>query len=62
MGATSIGATGILMIPLIADHKWMIYVGGLLISYAVGFAATYLFGVPAQDQREVTDLEDLEMA
>lgn len=62
VGATSIGATGILMIPLIADHKWMIYVGGLLISYAVGFAATYLFGVPAQAQREVTDLEDLEMA
>lgn len=46
VGALSIGATGILMIPLIADGKWFYYICGLVISYIGGFVLTYFFGIP----------------
>lgn len=45
VGSMSIGATGVLMIPLIADQKWVFYLVGLIISYAAGFIITYFFGV-----------------
>ena len=65
VGATSIGATGILMIPLITNGQWLVYVGGLIISYIAGFIITSLFGVPEDAKRateSLDDLEDLEIA
>lgn len=53
VGSMSIGATGILMIPLIADQKWLYYVIGLLLSYTAGFILTYFFGVPENATKEV---------
>lgn len=46
IGATSIGPSGMALIPLIAHGKWLGYVFGLLAAYAGGFLATYFFGVP----------------
>lgn len=48
VGAISIGPSGITLIPLIADGKWIFYVIGLLSAYAGGFVATYFFGVPKE--------------
>ncbi|MFF9059824.1 PTS transporter subunit EIIC [Streptomyces sp. NPDC014882] len=50
VGATAIGPSGWALFPLLAGNRgWgtllAIYAGGLLTGYAVGFAATYLFGV-----------------
>ncbi|MER5715151.1 PTS transporter subunit EIIC [Streptomyces sp. NPDC002132] len=51
VGATAIGPSGWALFPLLAGNRgWgsllAIYTGGLLTGYAVGFTATYLFGVP----------------
>ncbi len=46
IGAIAIGPSGVALIPLIANGKWMGYVLGLLAAYAGGFIATYFFGVP----------------
>ena len=62
IGATSQAVSGILMIPLIADNKGLIYAAGILTAYAVGFVITYFFGVPESAQKEAHDLEDLEVA
>ncbi|MFF3503644.1 PTS transporter subunit EIIC [Streptomyces sp. NPDC003247] len=50
VGATAIGPSGWALFPLLAGNRgWGtllgIYAGGLLTGYAVGFAATYVFGV-----------------
>ncbi|MFJ8107464.1 PTS transporter subunit EIIC [Streptomyces sp. NPDC096132] len=50
VGATAIGPSGWALFPLLAGNRGLgteaaIYGGGLLTGYAVGFAATYLFGV-----------------
>lgn len=42
--AGGIGVSGIPLIPLIVDNKYLIYFLGLLITYASGFLFTYLFG------------------
>lgn len=48
IGATSIGPSGVALIPLIHGGfgNAMGYVFGLLAAYAGGFVATYFFGVP----------------
>lgn len=46
IGAITIGPSGVALIPLIANGKWLGYVFGLLAAYAGGFVATYFFGVP----------------
>ncbi|MGY4104713.1 PTS transporter subunit EIIC [Ignavigranum ruoffiae] len=46
IGATAIGPSGVALIPLIANGRWLGYVFGLLAAYAGGFVLTYLFGVP----------------
>ncbi|MFQ3544170.1 PTS transporter subunit EIIC [Halobacillus rhizosphaerae] len=43
-GAITVGPSGIALIPLIADGKYLSYIIGLIISYIGGFALTYLFG------------------
>ncbi|UOQ92887.1 PTS transporter subunit EIIC [Halobacillus shinanisalinarum] len=43
-GAITVGPSGLSLIPLIADGKYLSYIIGLLISYLGGFALTYLFG------------------
>ncbi|MED4475436.1 PTS transporter subunit EIIC [Oceanobacillus caeni] len=42
--ATGIGVSGIPLIPLIADNKYILYFLGLLITYTAGFIITYFFG------------------
>ena len=61
VGATSKAVSGILMLPVIADQKWFIYAGGLLLSYAAGFVLTYFFGVPKEAEQPADTLEELEM-
>ncbi|MEU0008366.1 PTS transporter subunit EIIC [Streptomyces sp. NPDC006314] len=51
VGATAIGPSGWALFPLLAGDRGpgvaaAVYGGGLLTGYAVGFAATYLFGFP----------------
>ncbi|WP_278342343.1 PTS transporter subunit EIIC, partial [Parageobacillus thermoglucosidasius] len=42
--ALGIGVSGLSLIPLIADNKYMLYFAGLFISYVFGFIFTYFFG------------------
>ncbi|ALX50146.1 glucose PTS transporter subunit IIA [Lentibacillus amyloliquefaciens] len=44
VGAITVGPSGIVMIPLIADNNYLLYIIGLVISYIGGFILTYLFG------------------
>lgn len=44
VGATSIGPSGVALIPLIANGHWLNYVIGLLAGYMGGFVITYFFG------------------
>ncbi|MFJ3900081.1 PTS transporter subunit EIIC [Streptomyces sp. NPDC090025] len=49
VGSTAIGPSGWALFPLLDGNKGLggtiaIYAGGLLVGYAVGFAATYFFG------------------
>lgn len=44
IGAISVGPSGLVLVPLIADNKYLIYLVGLLIAYVGGFIFTYLFG------------------
>ncbi|MDT2830128.1 PTS transporter subunit EIIC [Vagococcus carniphilus] len=44
VGATSIGPSGVALIPLINNGHMLQYVIGLLAAYAGGFVATYFFG------------------
>ncbi|MFH8771767.1 PTS transporter subunit EIIC [Streptomyces sp. NPDC017958] len=51
VGATAIGPSGWALFPLLAGNRGpgmtaAVYGGGLLTGYAVGFAATYFFGLP----------------
>ena len=39
-----IGVSGIPLIPLIVDNKYLVYFLGLLITYTAGFLFTYFFG------------------
>ncbi|MBA2876113.1 PTS transporter subunit EIIC [Thermaerobacillus caldiproteolyticus] len=42
--ALGIGVSGLSLIPLIAENKYIIYFIGLLIAYTFGFIFTYFFG------------------
>ncbi|WP_373893652.1 glucose PTS transporter subunit IIA [Virgibacillus sp. CBA3643] len=44
VGAITVGPSGAVLIPLIADNKYLLYIIALIISYAGGFILTYLFG------------------
>lgn len=44
VAASGIGVSGISLIPLIVDNKFLFYFLGLLIAYIFGFLFTYLFG------------------
>ncbi|MDR3116251.1 MAG: PTS transporter subunit EIIC [Bifidobacteriaceae bacterium] len=46
VGSVAIGPSGLALIPLIADGKWLSYIFGLLAGYAGGFILTYFFGTP----------------
>jgi len=56
VGATTVGPSGVALIPLIAGDLWWAYVLGLLGAYAGGFVVTYFFGVP-DDAMEVSTVE-----
>lgn len=50
VGATAIGPSGWALFPLLAGNRGLgttavIYAGGLLTGYLVGFLATYAFGL-----------------
>lgn len=56
VGSTAIGPSGWALFPLLAGSGGLwwtagIYAGGLLTGYAVGFATTYLFGLPGERRR-----------
>ncbi|MFE0902635.1 PTS transporter subunit EIIC [Streptomyces rochei] len=61
VGATAIGPSGWALFPLLAGGGWAVtagvYGGGLLTGYAVGFLATYFFGLPDGAGRPVCDPE-----
>lgn len=42
--SSSIGVSGLPLIPLIVDNKFLFYFLGLLITYTAGFLITYFFG------------------
>ncbi|AVL01012.1 glucose PTS transporter subunit IIA [Pediococcus inopinatus] len=46
IGAIAIGPSGVALIPLINNGKWLGYVAGLLAAYLGGFIATFFFGIP----------------
>lgn len=46
VGATSIGPSGVALIPLITNGHQFEYILGLLSAYAAGFVLTFFFGVP----------------
>ncbi len=69
VGAIAIGPSGIALIPLIADNRWLIYIFGLIGGYVGGFIATYFFGIPQSekdkadnyvDEKETTVLPNME--
>lgn len=45
IGATAIGPSGIALIPLIYNNRWLGYLAGLIAGYVGGFVATYFFGI-----------------
>ncbi|MFF3889119.1 PTS transporter subunit EIIC [Streptomyces sp. NPDC001914] len=50
VGSTAIGPSGLALFPLLSGNRGLavtaaVYAGGLLTGYAVGFAATYVFGL-----------------
>lgn len=51
--ATGIGVSGISLIPLIDDGKYLYYFLGLLIAYGGGFLFTYLFGFKEEMARDI---------
>ncbi|MFJ5777536.1 PTS transporter subunit EIIC [Streptomyces sp. NPDC093094] len=56
VGATAIGPSGWALFPLLAGNRGLgataaIYAGGLVTGYAVGFAATYAFGLGRSGHR-----------
>ncbi|WP_088043449.1 PTS transporter subunit EIIC [Bacillus sp. EAC] len=42
--SVGIGVSGLSLVPLIANNKYILYIIGLLIAYTFGFIFTYLFG------------------
>lgn len=50
IGSTAIGPSGLALIPLIYQNRWMGYLAGLIAGYIGGFVLTYFFGV---DQKYV---------
>ncbi|MEU0430549.1 PTS transporter subunit EIIC [Streptomyces sp. NPDC006290] len=64
VGSTAIGPSGLALFPLLSGNRGLaltaaIYAGGLLTGYAVGFAATYFFGLsnvtPAHRAEQATE-------
>ncbi|MBU5265843.1 PTS transporter subunit EIIC [Virgibacillus proomii] len=51
--ATGIGVSGLSLIPLIDDGKFIQYFLGLVIAYAGGFIFTYLFGFKEEMARDI---------
>lgn len=45
IGATAIGPSGVALIPLIYNSRWLGYVAGLIGAYIGGFVLTYMFGI-----------------
>lgn len=50
IGSTAIGPSGLALIPLIYQSRWLGYLAGLIAGYIGGFVLTYFFGV---DQKYV---------
>ncbi len=43
-GAGALGLSGVLMTAVITSGQWLWYLGGLVVSYVMGFVLTYFFG------------------
>ncbi|MGI8315890.1 PTS transporter subunit EIIC [Halobacillus mangrovi] len=57
-GAITVGPSGVSLIPLIAEGKYLTYIIGLLISYAGGFVLTYLFGFKKELAEKLYESKD----
>ncbi len=45
IGSTAIGPSGVALIPLIYENRWLGYLLGLIAGYIGGFIITYFFGI-----------------
>ncbi|MFK0296024.1 PTS transporter subunit EIIC [Streptomyces sp. NPDC090442] len=66
VGATAIGPSGWALFPLVKGNHPLtttiaVYALGLLIGYAVGFAATYFFGLSKQQRTHLNAPSDLDV-
>ncbi|MFD1394794.1 PTS transporter subunit EIIC [Kroppenstedtia eburnea] len=52
-GAKGIGVSGLSLIPLIDDGKYLLYFLGLVVGYAGGFLFTYLFGFKEEMAKDI---------
>lgn len=52
--SAGIGVSGLSLIPLITDNKYLVYFLGLVISYVFGFIFTYLFGFKEEMADNIT--------
>ena len=53
VASSGIGVSGISLIPLIVDNKYLYYFIGLLLAYAFGFIFTYTFGFKEEMAEDV---------
>ncbi|MFJ9618280.1 PTS transporter subunit EIIC [Streptomyces noursei] len=63
VGSTAIGPSGLALFPLVKGNHALgttitVYALGLLVGYAVGFAATYLFGLSRQQRADLNTPHD----
>ncbi|MFT8571301.1 MAG: glucose PTS transporter subunit IIA [Lentilactobacillus hilgardii] len=59
VGAIAIGPSGLALIPLIANGRWLIYICGLLGGYFGGFILTYFFGVPKEELQKAAEYDNI---
>jgi sucrose PTS system EIIBCA or EIIBC component len=52
-GSTGIGVSGLSLTPLIAEGKYLYYLGGIALAYLFGFLFTYMFGFKEEMEKDI---------
>ncbi|WP_077307482.1 PTS transporter subunit EIIC [Terribacillus halophilus] len=52
-GAKAIGVSGLSLIPLIAEEKYLQYIIGIVVAYIAGFLFTYFFGFKEEMAKDI---------
>lgn len=52
-GSTGIGVSGLSLTPLIAEGKYLYYLGGIALAYLFGFLFTYMFGFKEEMAKDI---------